>query len=980
MATAASLSVSLTLDSSAFKSQVTEAYASAGRASGSFTGKAKRDANELADAMLRTGNAAKALNQVSGSQAFGGMVRGGGQLNYVLHEMAAGSNVASSTIINALLPALDTLKKQLSGGAGGWRDQQQAAREAAAEMKAAAQQQIEIAAAERARATAQAATAERTIAAAAAQRDQAIALDEYYANQAKVNAQYGITVSYEEEHLKNERAILEANRMEAAAEKQLAAARATATAAGKAELTGKEALVVATEAEVAATAELSFAQKAAATGSQLLSSTLGMLGGAPGLALTAIAAGGMAIYSSFKDAEEQTKTLTAAMLDFRTSSANSITSIKDLNEQLGGTKDSAAAVSAALQTGFSGDQLNRVIELALAFQKAGGSASEMVGTITSLNGEPVAALKQLEKRGITISESAVKQALAYDKAGDKVKAMGVIADGVLDAIDSKLKSNGINAKAEAEEVQNLTHWYDSLAEAVAASQGVDVEAMRAREQQRKQEQKTTEEFIAKSRAGWDKAQQERINNTLVVTEYVAKAATAEERIIAQRDSALKALNNSSITDERERAAKRVQIEAKAQADLDKLKKKPRTSNTESTGDRLLDQARKQAAILSAQASQQREQTASEKQIVELNAELASWKGKTLTAEQQSVVNVKDQLLAQLQVNAAAERAALTRKQDLAAEKEISAWARETAALKNQSANTSGQSDEEIEQQEKLEEVRARWANRREQLEKSGRDQASKGYQEELAALQANEDAQVAIVKQAFADKAAARDDYTGGFQSGAKNWMNSAGDAYSQMQTYANDSFDSMTDSLTTFATTGKMNFKSFTKEILSDLSKIGMRIALSNALTSIFGSASGGSAPQDGTGGIPAIPVFNAKGGTYTSASLSAYSNTIVDRPTPFTFAKGAGLMGEAGPEAIMPLTRAADGSLGVRATGGSSTVISVNAPVTIQGGSGSGGSSEVDARATESTSRQLKAIVEATLTERLRRETAPGGLLYGR
>ncbi|OOJ39791.1 hypothetical protein BMT77_26270 [Escherichia coli] len=54
-----------------------------------------------------------------------------------------------------------------------------------------------------------------------------------------------------------------------------------------------------------------------------------------------------------------------------------------------------------------------------------------------------------------------------------------------------------------------------------------------------------------------------------------------------------------------------------------------------------------------------------------------------------------------------------------------------------------------------------------------------------------------------------------------------------------------------------------------------------------------------------------------YTSANLSAYSNSIVDTPTYFAFAKGAGLMGEAGPEAIMPLTRAADGSLGVRAVG---------------------------------------------------------------
>jgi lambda family phage tail tape measure protein len=49
-----------------------------------------------------------------------------------------------------------------------------------------------------------------------------------------------------------------------------------------------------------------------------------------------------------------------------------------------------------------------------------------------------------------------------------------------------------------------------------------------------------------------------------------------------------------------------------------------------------------------------------------------------------------------------------------------------------------------------------------------------------------------------------------------------------------------------------------------------------------------------------------------YDSPSLSAYSNGVYSTPKTFAFAKGAGIFGEAGPEAIMPLTRAADGSLG--------------------------------------------------------------------
>ena len=69
------------------------------------------------------------------------------------------------------------------------------------------------------------------------------------------------------------------------------------------------------------------------------------------------------------------------------------------------------------------------------------------------------------------------------------------------------------------------------------------------------------------------------------------------------------------------------------------------------------------------------------------------------------------------------------------------------------------------------------------------------------------------------------------------------------------------------------------------------------------------------------------AKGGTFT--------NQIVAKPTYFRFAKGSGfgtgLMGEAGPEAIMPLTRGADGSLGVSASGIGGGDIHVNVPVTV-------------------------------------------------
>jgi len=55
-------------------------------------------------------------------------------------------------------------------------------------------------------------------------------------------------------------------------------------------------------------------------------------------------------------------------------------------------------------------------------------------------------------------------------------------------------------------------------------------------------------------------------------------------------------------------------------------------------------------------------------------------------------------------------------------------------------------------------------------------------------------------------------------------------------------------------------------------------------------------------------------------------FTNSIVDSPTMFKFAKGTGLMGEAGPEAIMPLKRDSQGNLGVRGGGGGSVEVVVN------------------------------------------------------
>ncbi|KJM06446.1 phage tail tape measure protein [Enterobacter chengduensis] len=122
--------------------------------------------------------------------------------------------------------------------------------------------------------------------------------------------------------------------------------------------------------------------------------------------------------------------------------------------------------------------------------------------------------------------------------------------------------------------------------------------------------------------------------------------------------------------------------------------------------------------------------------------------------------------------------------------------------------------------------------------------------------------------------------------------------------------------------------FSTLTQSIIQNLVDMAAQALLTNTIlssilsvgSSVSGAVGSGAAASSGTAiaDYGSNFQFNAKGGVYSSSDLSAYSGQIVDNPTFFAFAKGAGVMGEAGPEAIMPLTRAADGSLGVRAVNG--------------------------------------------------------------
>ena len=211
--------------------------------------------------------------------------------------------------------------------------------------------------------------------------------------------------------------------------------------------------------------------------------------------------------------------------------------------------------------------------------------------------------------------------------------------------------------------------------------------------------------------------------------------------------------------------------------------------------------------------------------------------------------------------------------------------------------------------------------------------------------------------------------------------IKSMGDLTGNLANVAVSAFSRMGDTLAEFVMTGKANFADFAKSLLSDLTKVFMRFALFNAIAGIFPGMgkflglAGNGAVIGGKGGPPttmpdSVSLMAANGMAFAKNKIVPYAKGgIVSRPTLFQYANGGsgrfGLMGEAGPEAIMPLRRGPNGKLGVEASGGVGNVV-VN--VDAQGTSVQG--NQPNAKA-------LGSAIGAAVQAELIKQKRPGGLL---
>ena len=140
------------------------------------------------------------------------------------------------------------------------------------------------------------------------------------------------------------------------------------------------------------------------------------------------------------------------------------------------------------------------------------------------------------------------------------------------------------------------------------------------------------------------------------------------------------------------------------------------------------------------------------------------------------------------------------------------------------------------------------------------------------------------------------------------------------------DLANSIENAATNFANaiTQAESFEDALKAIGAQLAQLAAQaVAGQGPLGGLFNELIGVTA--GGVGGLFSGGTGSAAGSTVKAGGTVTKFATggIVRGPTPFPMANGSGLMGEAGPEAIMPLSRGPGGKLGVAASVGGSTVI---------------------------------------------------------
>jgi lambda family phage tail tape measure protein len=331
---------------------------------------------------------------------------------------------------------------------------------------------------------------------------------------------------------------------------------------------------------------------------------------------------------------------------------------------------------------------------------------------------------------------------------------------------------------------------------------------------------------------------------------------------------------------------------KAAADIaDKFKDKSpkhQKAYTDDAATRFIQQLRDQSAQLQAQLVTSDKLTAAEKDLVKFNQQVGDWKGKTLTADQRSLLANQDAIRAQLQKNVELEKE-VQHNEDIAKLKERSAQIDASIASYQKGQNEQygrqldafGMGSEAVRNAQAVKSIYAEYQRLQEQLDKATPKDLIGGtdYVKASADITAGLDQSLQDYDSYYASLKAKQADWTNGASEAFANYRDSAANVAASTATAFQDAFRGMEDAFASFVTTGKLNFGDLAKSVISDIARIQARAAISG----LFSAAASAMSSYFG-GGVSATASANAYGfhladggavsgpGTSTSDSIPAW------------------------------------------------------------------------------------------------------------